>query len=584
MRRIAGILAIAVLAVAALLTLFIALIPREAIKTQIGREIAGWTGREVSSRGDPRIDVFPSLSVTLNDVEVSGPDGMEDAVIISMDRLTGHIRLAPLIIGRVEVESFAMVRPRVHLVRDEEGRRNWAFDTGAAALQLAFAGDVPLGIFRLQGGTIVYEDRLAGDGERFDSVDLTLEWTSVRTPLSVSGSGIWRGEQVMFNADAEAPFGFLNGAPTPFEARIESAPISMIFTGEAQDYPLPQMAGAVKLSTTSLRRFANWLGDPIGPGSTLGPASLFGTADFHDGVLSVADAEVTLDGNSASGALKVTAAATPDVTGTLAFEALDLTPYFAGLSTALSTASDWRGVTLPTEWLSDLSADIRLSAQSVALGDLAVGNTAASVALRDGRLEIGLARADIDGGSLAGDVAVEGGRSAALAVRLRATDIDLADAGRELGLPRGMAGKASVVTDLATTGRDLGAMLDALGGTARFSVGQGAVPSFGLARLAADAGLAAAPGSVDDLAPMPVLAAEAGLNFASGVAVLEAAALETDAFVAEAEGWVALRDGALGLNGTLKAAGTDAGTESDAATAFAIDGKLDDPQARLLLR
>ena len=78
---------------------------------------------------------------------------MDDAEIVSMDRLTGTIRLLPLIIGRIEVGSFTMVRPLVRLVRDDEGRRNWEFDSGAAALQLAFAGDVPLGDFSLEDGT-----------------------------------------------------------------------------------------------------------------------------------------------------------------------------------------------------------------------------------------------------------------------------------------------------------------------------------------------------------------------------------------------------------------------------------------------
>ena len=36
-------------------------------------------------------------------------------------------------------------------------------------------------------------------------------------------------------------------------------------------------------------------------------------------MLSVEDAEFTLDGNGASGALKVAARAKPDITGTLAF-------------------------------------------------------------------------------------------------------------------------------------------------------------------------------------------------------------------------------------------------------------------------
>jgi uncharacterized protein involved in outer membrane biogenesis len=473
-----------------------------------------------------------------------------------------------------------MARPLVRLVRDEAGRRNWLFDAGAAALQLAFAGDVPLGLFNVEGGTIAYEDRQTGESERFDSVNLTVEWTSVRTPLVVEGSAIWRGEQVTFAASAEAPFAFLNDAATPVEARIESAPVSMIFTGEAQDYPLPQLAGSLKLSTASLRRFANWLGSPIGPGSTLGQASLFGAAEFREGTLSVADAEITLDGNSASGALKVTAAAKPNITGTLAFDSLDLTPYFAGLTTALSTASDWRNVELPTRWFRDMNADIRLSANAVKLGSLTAGGTAASVSLRDARLEIGLARADLDGGNLAGGLAVAGGDIPVVEAQLRAADIDVAHAGAAIGLPQAIAGSGSAVVDVATSGRDLGSLLDGLNGTARLDVRQGSVPTFGIGRVAAETGLTADRGPMEDLSPMPVEAASAGFTFSSGVAVLERARLITPSYSADAQGWIALRDGTLGLNGTMKA--STAGAEESPSFPFTIEGTLAHPEAQPL--
>lgn len=580
MKRIAGILVAFVLAAAALFALFVVLLPRETLKAQIGRQIAGWTGREVSLAGEPQIDFLPPLSVTLNDVTVGGPPDMEDAEIISMDRLTGRIRLAPLLIGRVEIDSFSMVRPRVQLVRDEEGRRNWAFDAGAAALQLAFAGDVPLGVFHVEGGTILYEDRREGEAERFDSVNLRVEWTSVRTPLSIEGSTIWRGEQVTFSGGAEAPFAFLSGAATPVETRIESAPVSMIFTGTADEYPLPRLSGALKLSSASLRRFANWLGTPVGPGSTLGQASLFGTAEFGNGVLSVADAALTVDGNSASGAVKVTLGVRPDVTGTLAFESLDLTPYFAGLATALSTTSDWREVSLPTNWFRDMSADVRLSAGSVKLGSLTAGASAASASLRDARLEIGVARAYLGGGSLAGDLAIAAGSIPRVDAKMRVTKIDLANAGPALGLPEGLAGTGSAVVDMATAGEDLGGLIDGLNGTARLDFRQGAVPLFGIAEVAAGAGLGPSSGSMDNLAPLRVDAASAGLTFAGGVAVLERATVATPSYSAEAQGWIGLNDGTLGLNGTIKPAG--ANPPDDSAVPFTIEGTLAEPEARPL--
>ena len=94
-----------------------------------------------------------------------------------------------------------MVRPLIRLVRDDRGERNWEFDSGAAALQLAFAGDVPLGEFVIEDGTLIYQNRQEGVTERLDSVNLALEWTSVRQPLRLSGIGIWRGEQVTFTAE-----------------------------------------------------------------------------------------------------------------------------------------------------------------------------------------------------------------------------------------------------------------------------------------------------------------------------------------------------------------------------------------------
>jgi AsmA protein len=156
----------------------------------------------VSLRGEPELDFFPRLTVTLKDVQVGAPAGMSNADIITMERLEGTVRLLPLVIGQVEIASFRIVRPLVHLVREAGGARNWTFDSGAAALQLAFAGDVPLGEFFLEDGTLIYENRETGAAERLDSLSLALQWPSVRQPLALSGSGIWRGEQVSLSADA----------------------------------------------------------------------------------------------------------------------------------------------------------------------------------------------------------------------------------------------------------------------------------------------------------------------------------------------------------------------------------------------
>ena len=191
------------------------------LKTRIGEQIAGWTGRDVSLRGEPRDRLLPAERHAGRRARSAGRPAWTTPQIISMDRLTGTIRLLPLIIGRVEVDSFTMVRPLIRLVRDADGRRNWEFDSGAAALQLAFAGDVPLGEFRVEGGTVALRGPRTGDDRaaRFRRSHRRMDERAQAD--RVEGSGIWRGEQVTFSGGAAAPFDYLNGSATPIEARVD---------------------------------------------------------------------------------------------------------------------------------------------------------------------------------------------------------------------------------------------------------------------------------------------------------------------------------------------------------------------------
>ncbi len=571
MKRVFWISAAATLFAAALFALLVMLLPRETLRTRVGEQIAAWTGRDVSLSGEPEIDIFPRLAVTLNDVQVAGPEGMEDARVISMDRLTGTIRILPLLIGRVEIGSFSMVRPVIRLVRDAEDRRNWAFDSGAAALQLAFAGDVLLGEFLIENGAVIYEDRKTGETERLDSVNLAVGWTSVRRPFAIEGSGIWRGEEVIFSAALEAPFDFVNGRASPVEVRVEAAPVTMAFSGVADDYPSSRLAGPLTLSTTSLRRFAAWLGSPIGPGSTLGPATLSGAAVFRAGILAVDSAQLTLDGNSASGALTVAVKQRPEIEGTLAFAQLDLTPYFSGLSRAFRTAESWRDIRLETDWFRDLAADVRLSADSAELGGFRFGTTAAALSMRDARLELGLARAEVNGGILAGDLAIEAaeGSDASFEAQFRATDVNLAELAPLLGSPAPVSGVASAMIDVDSRGGSLGAVVDALAGSAGLQLRDGAVPLFGIAEFSTPD--PAPRGPADPLAITPVTSLDAAMSFAGGSGTIERVSIIAPSFSAEAKGQIGFRDGGLSLDGTLQSTAT--GAEAPARP-FHIDGSL----------
>jgi AsmA protein len=481
-----------------------------------------------------------------------------------------------------------MERPVIRLVRDERGLRNWDFESGAAALQLAFAGDVPLGDFVLKDGTIIYENRASAVRERLDSVNVSIDWPSVRQPFGVSGGAIWRGEQVELSGSAETPFDFLNGDATPIEARIDSAPIVMALSGSASDIARLQLEGALTLTTPSLRGFANWLGAKLGGGSTLGPTRLTGTAVFRDKALSVQKAQLSLDGNEATGALKVTAASRPEIGGTLAFDTLDLTPYFADLSAAFARG-DWRRARLDTDWFESVAGDVRLSAGSVRIGRLSFGEAAASVSVRDETLEIGIAQAAFIGGALTGDISVKrvpGAHEAQVVAKLRTTDFDLADAAVSLELPESLSGTASLSTDISGSGPDFGALAMGLTGTGRMRLRQGSLPLFGIAEIAA-AGNAGAAELTASAPSTEVDSVSAGFSFRMGTAIVEQATVAASTFDADVTGWITLLDGNLGLSGTVTPVVAETGdvTETIAPVPirFTIDGTLARPVARPLV-
>ncbi|SER18172.1 Uncharacterized protein involved in outer membrane biogenesis [Faunimonas pinastri] len=554
MKRLAWLLAAVVLAVFIFGGLVFLLLPRDSLKTRIAEQISAWTGRDVSVRGSPVITLFPGINIKLADVQIAGPPEMKDAELVSMDSLKATIRILPLLIGRVEIASFTMVRPHIQLVRDERARRNWDFDSGAAALQLAFSGDVPLGEFLIQDGTILYTNRASRNSDRLDAVNVGVGWSSVRRPLSLEGSAVWRGENIRIDARADRPFAFLRRRATPIEADIKSTLLNLDFKGEASGVRQIRLNGSLDLSTPSLRGFVGWTGGSIGQGSGLGAASLSGTANYTEDKLSFDDARLVLDGNRAQGAIRLAFGRKPAITGTLASEKVDLTSYVVALAPgAFSKTGSWRDVAINASWLGMMDADIRVSAGTVTAGAFTLTDAAATLGLRNGQLELGLAQSTFCQGTLAGDLSASAAANGKLQVGsvLRASGFDLAQAAPSLHLPQGIRGKASMRANLTSGGSMLSELVTGLAGTADASAQKASLPSIGLAELlqAERAGKSNQPipatGLVDaDSVSLP-------MTFGDGKAHVAGATSSAPDYAVETTGDITLLDGGLNMTGKV---------------------------------
>ena len=555
MRRVAVLAAAVVVLIGGLLLLVPILLPKETVKTRIAEQISAWTGREVSVRGDPVISVFPGLSVQIDGVSIAGPATMRDAGLAEMESLTGSIRLLPLLIGDIEFASFEMINPKIRLVRDEADNRNWMFDSSVAALQLAFTGDVPLGAFTLAGGKIDFEDRKTGRRETLDAVDLEVDWRSASRPFALSGSARWRSEPFSIEAGARDPVSFIRGRQTPLTAQLDAAPITIEFDGTATGVNDTRLGGRLELSSPSLRQFVGWIGDPLAEGASLASLTIGGKAAIDNTGLDVSSARVSLDGNTGTGGLRIGFGDRPVISGTLAFQSLDLTAYLSDLG-SLRASPDWKSEAIDPDWLRRVDADIRLSSEQVTAGRLSLGETATAILVEDGVLDVGIAKALFYGGALTGRLSLtdkEGG--AAAQAQLRANGFSLAEAGRLLDLELPLSGQSSIAGDLSSAGATLGDLITNMDGTVTIGAVAGALPGFGLEALAASmrTGVPAIGANTDSgpRAAMAYRSVDVSLKFLNRSALVENARLETDSFSVDLNGLIALKNGAVDLTGQM---------------------------------
>ncbi len=230
------------------------------------------------------------------------------------------------------------------------------------------------------------------------------------------------------------------------------------------------------ITVPDLRKASRWLGTawPDGPG--LQSARVVGTLDLVNQSLAFQRAKVELDGNAAAGALLVNLnGERPGIEGTLALQTLDVTRYLPAPAGAAGLAEQAQRKPQPGRSgpflfpvLRHFDADLRLSANKVQAGPVALGRSAAALTLRAGKLVADLAELEIDGqargnAQLSIDMSDAGPR---FALRTHLADIECEGlASVLLGRPL-VRGRGNLAVDLSGTGADFGPLTNSLTGKA----------------------------------------------------------------------------------------------------------------------
>ena len=462
------------------------------------------TGRQFRIDGPIKFALLPELTLSAEDVAfANAPDG-EAPHMAQLKSIEIKIRPRPLLSGKLEIDGFALVEPEIALEVDKQGEPNWRL--GAPAPKAAAAQPPPppkhkisdlitmldrfhVAGFEIRNGNASFYD--ARDGTRWTASDIDVKFAmaGLDSPLTADGNATWKGETVYFDYAIARPGAFEGGAPSHIELHVTSNPVHFDFSGEGVGEPEPKLNGTIVLDVPSLRSFAKWAGIPIAEqGTGLGRFAIKGTLDVTGEVYGFGKAEVDLDAIKGTGGIVYdNSRVRPYVRGSLVLDALDLNPYLgpanappapqvAAANDPPAANKDWSDAPIDLSLLKLADVYFELGTGSIRYRNIAIGESALNLQLKNGLLTASLTKLSLYGGSGQGQVVIDGGsRVPAISESFTLNNVNLELLLRDVDNITVLSGPASLDMVVAGHGKSQRAIASSLTGKGSIHLDKGAI-------------------------------------------------------------------------------------------------------------
>ncbi|CUH59186.1 AsmA family protein [Thalassobacter stenotrophicus] len=492
-------LAIGVLALVALAVGALFIVPTERIARLATDQFEQATGRALTINGSVRPAVFPSLGVRIEDVAMANADWSAQGPMLAAARLDVSVGLMDLLGGAVSVDRLELVDPVVLLERAADGRVNWdvaprttspsgATTTGGSSTTLP---EISLAEARIINGTVAFIDAQADALHRVEALDLTMTLPSLQGRAEASGSALYNGAAVTFDGALDGMAGLLSGDLTPIEAQVAVGGTTASVTGSFGMSPLGFEVQLTAQSTERATLFA-----AIGQAAPDLPSGFgrdqitlqTGLTLATEGSLHLRDMTLGLDGNSLRGDVDVfPSEQRPKIVATLDSPGLDLSALAAqsggeaGPSAAPTTSSGWSTAPIDVSALGLADAEIVLTTGAIGLGDATLDAVSARLVLDRARAVITLAPIRAYGGSITGEVIVNGRGGLSSRVNLTLSGLQTQPLLTEFLDFERLLGQADVSVNVLGVGTSMAALMSSLEGSGNVSVGRGEILGLDLA-------------------------------------------------------------------------------------------------------
>jgi AsmA protein len=455
------------------------LISTDTVRESVKTEIRNVTGLDLTLRGNVKVSLFPSGTVSFDDV-VLGEEGASEPALAT-DRLTARLRLFPLFIGRIEVADVALERPRINIAFGTDGRTNWSGLTASLARALGPIAnraerEPSFSEIRMSNGTITIRDGARNMTEVLSGVDLALAWPSISKSFAATGRLMWRSEPLDVAVSLNDFPSALAGERSGLKVRLGGALLKLAFEGQMGALPTMKIEGTVAADAPSLRDTLRWLGQKPLPGGGFGRFALKAKTSIASGMVALSSVNVELDGNAAEGVLTFAADGRQTLQGTLAAEDLNLTPYISTVRLVTANERNWDELPIALDGLNGFDLDLRLSAANITIARAKFGRTAIAANLRGGKLTVTIGESNAFGGIIKGSFALGSTEFGAdIRSQMQFTDVDLESCLGELFNLRRVEGRGNLSMAIEASGSSVLGMTHNLNGAINLAGRDGAV-------------------------------------------------------------------------------------------------------------
>lgn len=554
-RRLVFILAALALVVAAAFAAFSWTLTSSGPEAVLAQQLRKGYGLELDVKGESTLSILPTPRVKLENVNISG---LGERLSVKNATLRGELSLLPLLLGRIELADVALSNAETVLDARNTSDSFWA--SWAAWLQLRGTGNFIKKIIVSDSSLTILREK--HEDILLDRINTVIDWPDSASPLFLSGAFSWNGKTISITKANFLPPALLSGGNSLFalELSLPDSQLALAGTIQFDKSWNATVTGKSQLKTESLKQLTSWANLPIPLSPLIEKFSIEGDFSTTKNIISWPQIAIAMDNNRLEGSLSFRFDAVGyTVSGTLATDALELTPFLAPLADLHNSGN--LGLSLADINRTDL--DLRLSATSSTIGQLKLSDLALGLLVKPDRFEATLGRVSFERGIVKGRLILSGlppQRDMKLQANINELNLGRLFAGA--GLETALTGTAQGNLSLEGTGSSFEDILQKTHGRLSLAVTNGEFKAFSIPETLKRLGSADATGEIaPQTGATPFSLARIGMIVEAGTGFITDGTIQTENARASLNGDMSLVDRTIAVSTVITPDGRTDGAD-----------------------